>query len=262
MTIRKIFMAGLMLLALSVAHGVEKRDALPLWFEGPESNFGWIEHFNSLDFYPATTGTELIGFNETISAETAGGLSRMVWQQRIEIRNAQNGARLLLKTITTKSDWYSNDDSTYDYFCGDEFAAQLNLDNSIPDCDAVVSAGIAETQGGGRYLVIATGSIIDYWDGIGDEVADVYKVHVFDLATGNLAWANSWFLFSPGGSNGEWELDVNLSGVSDYINGDGTDEVRIAQGREQGGNWRSRYQYFDITNGNLIDTVAFSTSAP
>ncbi len=261
MSVRKTLASlGAFLIVAPQLHAVENLNALPLWLEGT-GGFGTIEQFNSIDFDPGTAGIESIGFNEGISAETVGPNSRMVWRQRIQFRNAATGALLTQFTVTTKSDWYSNDDNTNDYFCGDEFATSLNIDNSIPDCDAEIQAGIAETQAGGRYLVIATGSIIDVLGPAGD-VADVYKVHVYDLATNNLAWAKSWSLLTPGGAGDDWEIDIGLSGVADYLGGDGTDELRIAQGREQAPNWRQRYQYYDIATGALIDTVAFSVSTP
>lgn len=193
MSIQKIVMASLLLLLLPAAYGVEKRDALPLWFEDIDNTFGWVEHFNSIDFYPAVAGKEVIGFNESYSAETNGGNSRMVFRARIQVRNAANGNQISQFTITTKSDWHPNNDTTYDYFCNNEYSADLNPDNTIPECDTFLSAGVAEISVGGRYLVVATNSVIDYFDNISvDEVADVYKLHVYDLATDNLAWANSW----------------------------------------------------------------------
>jgi len=259
---RKIIASlGAFLIIAPQLHAVENLNALPLWLEDGELNFGSIEQLNSIDFAPGTPGIELIGFNENIGAETSGPNSRMVWRQRFQFRNAATGAQLAQFTITTKSDWYSNDDSLNDYFCGDEFATTLEGDNSIPDCDSMIQAGIAETSSGGRYLVVATSAIIDVL-GPSEDIADVYKVHVFDLATNNLAWAKSWGLFAPAGSGDDWELDIGLSGVADYLGGDGTDELRINQGRVQGTNWRMRNQYYNIATGALIDTVSFSVSQP
>ncbi len=254
--------AGLVF-ASTATQAVENVNAIPLWSESGVDSFGLVEQLNSIDFYPATTGIELIGFTEDITAEDSSANSRMVWTQRVQVRNASSGASISQFTFTTKSDWYPNDDNTYDYICGDEYATLLNPDNSIPDCDTNISVGIAEAAGGGRYLAIGTAAAIDYFDNISvDEVADPYKVHIYNLSSNTLAWAKTWSPFSPGGAGGDWELNADLCGIADYINADGTDELRIAQYRPQGGNIRWRYQYYNITNGALIDTVAFSVPIP
>ena len=258
-----ILSASALLGLSSASHAVENLNALPIWFESNVDSFGLVEQLNSIDFYPGTTGTELIGFTETITGEDLGSTARTVWKQRIQVRNASTGAQISQFTFTSKSEPYPDDDASFDYLCNDSFSGTLEPDKAIPDCDLNLSAGIAETSGGTRYLVIGTSVIIDYFDGVStDDVADVYKLHVYNLTTNNLAWAKSWKLETPGGAGGDWELDVGLSGVGDYINADGTDELRVAQYREQGGNLRWRYQYYNITTGALIDTVAFSVPIP
>ena len=257
--------AALLMTMAQLAHAVENRDALPLWTEGEDLGFGIIEQLNSLDVYPNVTGIEAIGFNESITAVGAGaGLARMQWRQRIQFRNAASGALIEQFTLQTRSFAYPTDDNTFDYVCNDQFVFDLEADNSIDDCDANIYAGIAETAAGGRYLVVGVSAIIDYFDGFSsDGAADVYKIHVYDLATGNLAWARSFPLEQSAGSGDPWELDAGLSGVADYLAEDGTDEVRIAQGRELvGGSWRSRYMYYNLATGASIDTVSFSTSQP
>lgn len=266
MTNKFISIAAISILAVpQIAAAVENRDVLPLWFDGPSLTFGGIEQLSSIDFSPATPGLEVIGYNERVSGEAAGsGMARTVWRQRFQFRNAANSNLLAQFTITTKSEAYSTADGSFDYSCGDEYADTLNPDDSIPDCDLEISAGIAEASQGGRFLVIATSAIIDYFDfQTTDDVADPYKVHVYDLSDNSLAWGKTWKLDTPAGSGEDWELDVSLSGVGDFLGDDGTDELRVAQVRPTGAsNFRHRYTYYNIETGAVLDTQSFSVSQP
>lgn len=256
--LQKYFVSAAALAALSpIAGAAERSESLPLWSQN-EASFGNYAQFSGIDFDDSIPGIETIGFNMNSTTDTDGSLSRMRWSYRIEFFRSDTDASLAQFRVATSSDWYPNDDTNYDYYCNNEFWPDLNNDNSVEDCEPTITVGIAEGSGGSRYLAVGTSLILDYWRFSDEGEADVYKVTIFDLASNQRAWQQAWPL-----EEGVWELDPALSGIDDYLGGDGVDEVRVARIREyNNGDTGTQYIYLNIATGAEIKRTMMRTARP
>lgn len=125
-------------------------------------------------------------------------------------------------------------------------------------CDFEANLGIANS-GQSRYLVTSL-ALFAWFENEANGTVDIGQasVTIWDPVSHAKIWRKVWR-----NTDGDWELEDNLSAVGDYLSSDGNDEVRIVYSRELPNHGAEmKYTYYDIATGNFIKEHTFTVSGP
>ena len=260
-------------------------EVILLWSEGEDISPGTERLIFSS--YEAAGGPKLIGGADTTNTlpGSTEGMLKCEGKVRIVVRPAAGGAPLFVTNPVTKVTSLQFPDPTLsanqcgginhtNYESNDEFHGCPSpgfencfgacFDPNVEDiCEDIIEpddiSGGGMAQGSSDKLVVIGSQVVaEYFQNDTDNDVSVYAIQVYSQ-TGTRLWYKT---FNGTASDG-FELLADLSGVGDFLNNDGVDELRIARDKEFPNVWKHKYQYYDIDTGLQIgNAITFDVTKP
>lgn len=216
-------------------------DIVKLWNIPEGANQGFASLIAQMDWYPSNAGHELVGAAEAIRFVDAGGnFIEAVSDLRIKVFDDDGTLNTKFDLITHRTDPFPDpghpdfqpggaDPVFYYSNAGDNTPLAGTVDErrrQVADgyLNRAFGVGVA-SDATGRVLVMSMGSVVAYFSaGLGFNESERLVIRTYDMSNG----ASLCQLVVPL-ENLKGELENSRSGVGDFRNGDGVDEIMLTR---------------------------------